>query len=138
MIKCWKLLRMKLLVVDEWRLKSMLFSQFDMYIIHWSYHTFGKKCPTFSNSEANSSNSDGFAHWIMWCKLAIRASIIASIHFRNVSSDTLNSCDHVRKQLTNAKKIIIKWLIYYFVWFLSKHKSWQLFCACKHVLYPAE
>ena len=86
-----------LLVVDEWRLKSTLFSQFDLYIFHSSYHTFGKKRPTFSNSEANSWNSDGFAHRIMWCNLAIRASITTSVHLRNVSSPTPNSCENVRK-----------------------------------------
>ena len=92
--------------------------------------TFGKKHPTFSNSEAKSSNTHGFGHQMIWCKLAIRPCITTSVHFRNVLSDIPNSCDNVRKLLTNAKKIIIIWLIYYFVWFISRHKSSQLFCAC--------
>ena len=100
--------------------------------------TFGKKRPTFSNSEANSSNSDGFGHRMIWCKFAITASITTSVHLRNVSSYTPNSCDNGRKLLTNANKLIIIWLIYYFVCFLSRHKSSQLFGACKHILYPAE
>ena len=57
--------------------------------------TFGKKRPTFSNSEANSSN--GFGHRMIWCKLPIKASITTSVHLRNVSSYTPNSCDNVRK-----------------------------------------
>ena len=59
--------------------------------------TFGKKHPTFSNSEANSSNSDRFGHRMIWCKLAIKASITTSVHFKNVSSDTPKSCDNLPK-----------------------------------------
>ena len=37
--------------------------------------TFGKKSPTFSNSEANYLNSNGFGHRRFCCKFTIRASI---------------------------------------------------------------
>ena len=123
MIKCWKLLHiitsmhvflvLNLLedVVNEtacsWWMKAQIYalqSIWFLYIIHWSYQTFGKRRPTFSNWQANSSNSDGFAHRMMWCKLAIRASITTSVHFRNVCSDNPNSCDSGRKLLTNGKE----------------------------------
>ena len=38
------------------------------------------------------SNSDGLGYRIMWCTFPIKESITTSIHLRNVSLETPNSC----------------------------------------------